>query len=103
MLDPERIEKGGKHLALVGEMVADEQTGGEALRHRRHGEQIPNLLGPRQRLDELEPEVVLSCDERHRLDLLFNAIAFGPEGLGGIRLLLERQVFPELSGRLGHG
>ena len=106
--DAERVEKALQHRPLVREVIADEQPSRERIRHLGEGDEIARLLLERKSLHELRPRLQVARDERHRLDLLLDAVAFLPERLRGEEALRLRHLLPQprrLDGGLsiGHG
>src|SRR3954463_14210410 len=72
----------------------------------REVDEIAHLPLERQPLHELRPSLQLARNQGHRLDLLFDALAFVPERLGCEEALGFRHLLPEarrLYGGLGVG
>ena len=96
--DAQRVEKCRHHRALMRQVIRDEQTGGNHLRHGRKRQQLPRLLLDRHAHDALDAELDALRDRRHRFGLLDAGVLVVPERFGGLELALRRQLFPELRG-----
>ena len=104
--DAERVEKAFQHRPLVREVIAHEQPRRERIRHLREGHEVARLLLERKSLHEFRPRLQVARNERHRLDLLLDAVAFLPERLGGQEALRLGHLLPQprrLDGGLGIG
>ena len=88
MGDAEMIEKRFEHRPLPGQVIHDQDAARQAFRGLVHGRQVAREFLRGQLHHALRPEVQLTGDGLHGLDLLRHGILIGPERLRGRQALV---------------